>query len=40
MNGTQIFALVTGMLSGLSLFMFGMNVMSDAACRRETERCH
>ena len=29
MNGTQIFALVTGMLSGLSLFMFGMNVMSD-----------
>ena len=29
MNGTQIFALVTGMLSGLALFMFGMNVMSD-----------
>ena len=29
MNGTQIFGLVTGMLSGLSLFMFGMNVMSD-----------
>ena len=29
MNGTQIFTLVTGMLSGLSLFMFGMNVMSD-----------
>ena len=29
MIGTQIFALVTGMLSGLSLFMFGMNVMSD-----------
>ena len=29
MSGTQIFALVTGMLSGLSLFMFGMNVMSD-----------
>ena len=29
MNGTQIFELVTGMLSGLALFMFGMNVMSD-----------
>lgn len=29
MNGTQIFGLVTGMLSGLALFMFGMNVMSD-----------
>ena len=29
MNGTQIFSLVTGMLSGLALFMFGMNVMSD-----------
>ena len=29
MNGTHIFELVTGMLSGLALFMFGMNVMSD-----------
>ena len=29
MSGTQIFELVTGMLSGLALFMFGMNVMSD-----------
>ena len=29
MSGQQIFGLVTGMLSGLALFMFGMNVMSD-----------
>ena len=29
MSGQQIFELVTGMLSGLALFMFGMNVMSD-----------
>ena len=29
MDGTQIFNLVTGLLSGLALFMFGMNVMSD-----------
>ena len=29
MSGTQIFSLITGMLSGLALFMFGMNVMSD-----------
>lgn len=29
MSGTQIFELVTGLLSGLALFMFGMNVMSD-----------
>lgn len=29
MSGTQIFELVTGMLSGLALFIFGMNVMSD-----------
>ena len=29
MDGTQIFGLITGMLSGLALFMFGMNVMSD-----------
>lgn len=29
MSGTQIFELITGMLSGLALFMFGMNVMSD-----------
>lgn len=29
MSGEQIFGLITGMLSGLALFMFGMNVMSD-----------
>ena len=29
MSGTQIFELITGMLSGLALFIFGMNVMSD-----------
>ena len=25
MSGTQIFELITGMLSGLALFIFGMN---------------
>ncbi len=29
MSGTEIFGLITGMLGGLALFMFGMNVMSD-----------
>ena len=29
MSGRQIFELITGLLSGLALFMFGMNVMSD-----------
>ena len=28
-SGEQVFYLITGMLSGLALFMFGMNVMSD-----------
>ena len=30
MNSLEILALVTGMLSGLALFLYGMNVMSEA----------
>jgi hypothetical protein len=39
MNSISIFRMITGMLSGLTLFIFGMNVMSEALGRQMRQHC-